>query len=141
MTTTRRIPIVEGVFEETPEGPRLLGSKCAACGTVYFPRAPVCRNPDCREPLVEDIALSPRGTLWSYTIQYYRPPPPSRFDEPFTPYGVGMVDLPDGIRILGMMSTEEPEALRVGMEVELVLDTLYHDDDGNEVITWKFRPA
>ncbi len=141
MTTTKRVPVVEGVFAETAEGPRLLGSKCASCGTTHFPRSPVCRNPDCDDKKVEDVALSPRGRLWSYTIQHYKPPPPARFDEPFSPYGVALVDLPEGIRVLSMMTTGDADELKVGMEVELVLEALYHDDDGNEVITWKFRPA
>ena len=141
MTVTKRVPVVEGVFAETPQGPRLLGSRCGSCRTVYFPRAPVCRNPGCLGTKVEDCHLSPRGTLWSYTIQYYKPPAPARFDEPFTPYGVGLVDLPEGIRVMGMMSVPDPESLDVGMAVELVLEPLYHADDGSEVITWKFRPV
>ena len=140
MTTTRRIPVVEGAFAETADGPRLLGSRCLACRTSYFPKAPVCRNPACAEKQVEEVPLSPRGTLWSYTIQCYKPPPPARLDDPFVPYGLGLVDLPEGIRILGMISTDRPEELRVGQEVELVLETLYHNDEGDEVITWKFRP-
>ena len=131
---------VEGAFAETAEGPRLLGARCVSCRTVYFPKAPVCRNPRCREKKVEEYSLSARGILWSYTVQYYKPPPPARFDEPFVPYGVGLVDLPEGIRILSMMSAERPEDLRVGMPVELVLEALHHNDDGDEVITWKFRP-
>ena len=30
--------------------------------------------------------------------------------------------------------------LKVGMEVELVLDTLY-EDDANEYVVWKWRPV
>lgn len=141
MTTTKRVPVVEGAFAETPEGPRLLASRCLSCRTTYFPRAPICRNPGCDDKTVEDCKLSSRGTLWSYTIQYYKPPPPARFDEPFAPYGVGLVDLPEGIRVLSMMSTGRPEELRVGMEMELVLESLCHNENGDEVITWKFRPV
>jgi hypothetical protein len=85
------------------------------------------------------VELSPRGTLWTYTVQYYKPPPPARLDEPFTPYGIGLVDLPEGIRIMGMISSDDPESLRIGHEMELVIETLYHDVDGSEVLTWKFR--
>jgi uncharacterized OB-fold protein len=141
VTTTKRVPVVEGVFAETADGPRLLGSRCIACRTVYFPRSPVCRNPACKEKAVEDYNLSPRGKLWTYTVQYYKPPAPARFDDPFAPYGVGFIDLPEGIRVLSMMSTPDPESLRIGMDVELVLEALYHADDGSEVITWKFRPV
>ncbi len=140
MKTAKRIPIVQGVFEETPDGPRLLGSRCHGCGVAYFPRTPVCRNPDCDDKRVEDIYLSPRGTIWTYTIQYFKPPLPARFDEPFQPYGVAMVDLPERIRVLGMVSTDRPEDLKIGQEVELVIEPAYHDEEGNEVVTWKFRP-
>lgn len=141
MTTKKRLPVVEGAFTETPEGPRLLGSRCRSCKTVYFPRTPVCRNPACDDREVDDYALSPRGTLWSYTVQYYKPPPPAQFDDPFVPYGVGLIDLPEGIRILSMMSSGKPDELKIGSEVELVLEALYHNEDGDEVITWKFRPV
>jgi hypothetical protein len=42
---------------------------------------------------------------------------------------------------MGMISAADPESLRIGQEMELVIETLYHDDDGNEVLTWKWRPA
>jgi hypothetical protein len=141
MTTTQRKHVVEGAFAETANGPHLLGSRCAGCGACFFPRSPVCRNPGCVDKRIEDVELSTRGTLWTYTVQYYKPPPPARFDEPFVPYGVGLVDLPEGIRIMGMISSDDPESLKIGQEMELVIETLHHDDDGSEVLTWKWRPA
>lgn len=141
MTITTRIPVVEGVFADTPDGPRLIGSRCTACGTPHFPRTPVCRNPGCGSSDVEDLLLGPEGELWSFTIQHYKPPPPMRFDDPFIPYAIGLVDLPEGLRVLTMMSAPDPAQLRIGMKVELVLEPLYHDDSGNEVVTWKFRSA
>ncbi len=141
MTTAKRIPIVQGAFEETPAGPRLLGSKCAGCGVAYFPRTPVCRNPNCDDKRVENVYLSARGKIWTYTIQYFKPPLPARFDEPFQPYGIAMVDLPEKIRVLGMVSTDNPEGLKIGQDVDLVIEAAYHDEDGNEVVTWKFRPV
>jgi uncharacterized OB-fold protein len=140
MTTVQRKHVVEGAFAETTDGARLLGSRCAGCGTCFFPRSAACRNPGCSDKRSENVELSPRGKLWSYTVQYYKPPPPARLDEPFTPYGIGLVDLPEGIRIMGMISSDKPEALKIGHEMELVIETLYHDDDGVEVVTWKFRP-
>ena len=54
MTTAKRVPVAGGLFAETPEGPRLLGSMCTTCGTPYFPKPAVCRNPDCRATSLED---------------------------------------------------------------------------------------
>ena len=140
MTTTNRVPIAEGLFTEAAGGPRLLGSKCASCGTPYFPRSAVCHNPECRESKMEEASFGPRGTLWSCAIQNYPPPAPARYEEPYTPYALGMVDMPEGLRVLGRISTDDPEGVQVGAEVELVLERLYLDEEGNEVITWKFRP-
>ena len=139
--TTKRVPVAANLFAETPEGPRLLGSKCTTCGTPYFPKSPVCHNPDCRESNVVEATFGPRGTLWSCAMQDYPPPAPARYDEPYVPYAMGVVDLTEGLRVLGRLSTDDPKSVQVGTSVELVLDTLCHDKDGNEVITWKFRPV
>jgi uncharacterized OB-fold protein len=140
MTTTKTVPVAEALFNETADDPRLLGSKCASCGTPYFPRSAVCHNPECRESKIEEASFGPRGTLWSCAIQNYPPPAPARYEEPYTPYALGMVDMPEGLRVLGRISTDDPESVQVGAEVELVLERLYLDENGNEVITWKFKP-
>ncbi len=140
MTTSQSVHAAEGLFTETADGPRLLGSKCASCGTPYFPKSAVCHNPECRESKMDEASFGPRGTLWSCAIQNYPPPPPARYEEPYTPYALGMVDMPEGLRVVARISTDDPEGVRVGAEVELVLERLCLDEDGNEVITWKFRP-
>ena len=81
-----------------------------------------------------------RGTLWSCAIQNYPPPPPARYEEPYIPYALGMVDMPEGLRVRGKDQHRRPGERRGGSEVELVLERLYLDENGNEVITWKFRP-
>jgi uncharacterized OB-fold protein len=140
MTTSKRVPVAEGLFTETAEGPRLLGSRCAGCGTPYFPRSAVCHHPECRESKIEEASFGPRGTLWSCAIQNYPPPAPARYEEPYAPYAVGMVDMPEGLRVVARISTDDPKGVEVGAEVELVLERLYLDENGDEVITWKFRP-
>jgi uncharacterized OB-fold protein len=140
MTTSQSVHAAEGLFTETADGPRLLGSKCASCGTPYFPKSAVCHNPECRESKMDEASFGPRGTLWSCAIQNYPPPPPARYEEPYTPYALGMVDMPEGLRVVARISTDAPESVRVGAEVELVLERLCLDENGNEVITWKFRP-
>ncbi len=75
--TTKPVPAAEGLFSETANGPRLLGSKCTSCATPYFPKSPACHNPDCTETKVEDAAFGPRGKLWSCAILNYPPPLPA----------------------------------------------------------------
>ncbi len=141
MTTGKRVHVTEGLFEETADGARLLGSKCATCGSTYFPKSPVCRNPKCSGSDMADASFGPEGKLWSYSTQHYAPPLPAKFDEPYEPYTLGLVDLPEGLRILGRMSTDDVDGLKSGMDVELIIDRIYSDDDGNDVVSWMFRPA
>ena len=139
--TTSRIPVAEGLFAETAEGPRLLGSRCASCGTPYFPRAAVCHNPDCGASQMAEAAFGPDGTLWSCAIQDYPPPAPARFDKPYQPYAMAVVDLDDGLRVLGRLKVDEPRKVTPDTKVTLIIDMLCHDQDGNEIVTWKFVPT
>jgi uncharacterized OB-fold protein len=89
---------------------------------------------------MSDASFGPRGVLWSYSVQNYPPPPPARYDEPYEPYALGVVDLTDGLRVVGRMAVDDPAELRAGDEVELVIGELFHDDDGTAQLSWMFRP-
>ncbi len=138
---TKRTPVIEGLFTDTADGARLLGSRCATCKVPYFPKSPLCHNPDCTDSKMEDAAFGPHGTVWSCSVQNYPPPPPARYDEPFKPYSLGVVDLSDGLRVVGRMAVDEPESAKVGGAVELVIEPLCTEEDGTEVTTWMFRPV
>jgi uncharacterized OB-fold protein len=140
MAKSQRVPVIEGLFSGGPEGPRLVGSRCATCDTPYFPKSPVCHNPNCTASKMEDASFGPRGTLWSCSIQNYPPPPPARYDEPYEPYALGVIDLAEGLRVMSRIATDDPESVKVGAEVELVLEPMCHEEDGTELITWMFRP-
>jgi uncharacterized OB-fold protein len=61
--------------------------------------------------------------------------------EPFTPYAIAAVELPEEkMVVLGQVAGPGDEELDVGAEVELVLGTLYEDDD-HEYVVWKWRPV
>ena len=138
---TKRIPVAEGLFEETSEGPRLLGTRCISCATPYFPKTDRCRNPACDESQVEAASFGPKGRIWSVAMQDYAPPSPVKFDEPYEPYAMGVIDLDDGLRVLGRIATDDPKSVEPDTEVELIIDPICHDDDGNEVVSWKFKPV
>jgi uncharacterized OB-fold protein len=133
-------PVVEGLFEQTADGARLLGSRCSTCDTPYFPRSERCHNPGCDRSEMTDASFGPRGVLWSYSVQNYPPPPPARYDEPYEPYALGVVDLAEGLRVVGRMAVDDHAELRAGDEVELVIGGLFHDDDGTAQLSWMFRP-
>ena len=136
-----QVPIVEGLFAETPQGPRLLGSKCEGCGRHYFPRVPRCVNPRCRSASITEAPLGPSGTLYSYTVQHYEPPPPVMFDKPFKPYAVGLVELSVGVRVAGLLKLDDLGSIAIGMPLTLVIDRMATNAEGQDVTTWKFTPA
>ncbi len=141
MSDAKTVHGLDGFFVDTAEGPRLLGSRCATCDTAYFPRSPLCHNPDCAGSRIEDAHLGAQGKLWSVAIQNYPPPPPSKYNEPYKPYAMGVVDTSDGLRVLTQIATDDPHSLAIGCDVRLVIDELYRDKDGTSVLTWKYRPV
>ena len=133
----QRVPCVEGLFSEENGHARLQGCKCRTCGTPYFPKSDMCHNPDCRQSDMEDCLFEGRGVIWSYSVADFPPPPPHKFDPPFSPYAMGVVDMACGLRLIGQM-VDKAEDVTIGAEVELVVDTLYHEDDV-AYTTWKFK--
>lgn len=131
----KQVPVEEGLFTWSSGEPRLIGSRCKTCGTHSFPKSYSCPNPECDAKDVEEVLLSRRGKLASYTIQHYAPPLFRM--EPFKPFAIGLVELPEGINVLGVLTTTEK--LKTGMGLEMVVEGLYTEGD-SEVVTWKFRP-
>ena len=140
----QRVPAVAGWFTLDAERPALLGTRCRACGTVFFPREETfCRNPACASTAFEEVELSRRGRLWSYTNNTYQPPAPYVAPtDPYQPFAVAAVELErERMVVLGQVVDGVSVAdLEVGMEMELVLDTLSEDAD-NAYLVWKWRPA
>ena len=137
-TGKTRVPAVDGWFAMADE-PHLLGTRCSACGTFFFPPADgFCRNPECAGTEFESVPLSRRGTVWSYTDNRYQPPPPYVSPDPFVPYAVAAVELAEERMVVLGQVAGAIDDLRVGAEVELVLDTLF-EDDANEYVVWKWK--
>ncbi len=138
-----KAPVVEGWFRMDPDDPRLLGTRCSACGSYFFPKETAyCRNPECASTDLEEVALSSRGRLWSFTNNCYAPPAPYVASDPFEPYAIAAVELEEEkMVVLGqVVSGVDVGQLEAGMEMEIVLDKLYENDD-NEFVVWKWRPV
>jgi uncharacterized OB-fold protein len=91
---------------------------------------------------MEEVKFSRRGKLFAYTVNYYSPPPPYHAPEPFVPFGVASVEMPEGIKVGGQIPTDvDTKKLKIGMEMEIVHDVLYSDEQGNEILCWKWRPV
>ncbi len=57
------------------------------------------------------------------------------------PYGIGVVELPEGIRVIGRLTESNPAALGADQEMELQVVPLSSDDEGNDVVTYAFSPV
>lgn len=135
------VPIRPDIFTEPlspSEAVRLKGSRCRACGEVFLGQALTCRN--CGEADFKEVTFSRTGKLWTYTVVRQRPPGDHKRGEPFSPFGLGLVELPEGIRVLSPLSGVESNDLRIGMDLQLVVDRLFTDDRGNEVHAFSFGP-
>jgi len=123
----------EGLFT-TDDPPRLLGGHCTMCGHHHFPRHAVC--PYCSSDATEGAELSTGGRLWAWTAVTHPPPGYSGA----VPYGFGVVELPEGLRVVTRLTEADPDRLRVDQPMHLVLDALATDDDGQSVVTYAFAP-
>jgi uncharacterized protein len=142
MTTKERVAAVDGWFTLDDADPRLLGNRCTRCGSYFFPKVSAfCRNPRCDGSEFEEVPLSNQGTVWSFTTNHYAPPAPYVAADPFQPFSVAAVQLPEEkMVVLGQVADGvDPAALQVGAHVELVLGTLFEDDD-HEYVVWKWKP-
>ncbi len=145
-------PVVEGWFttaDDDGEAPALLGGRCTTCGSVSFPPptsdSGYCPDPACPGDAFETVPLSRRGTVWSYTDARYQPPPPYRprhgEGEDYVPFALAAVELAEGIVVLGQVADGYGvEDLRVGSEVELVVEPLYADEAGERLV-WRWKPV
>jgi uncharacterized protein len=124
----------EGLFTDT-DTPALLGSRCTICGNVLFPRSDTCAY--CASERTEPIELSRSGTLWAWTA--VTAPPPGYLGE--VPYGIGVVQLPEGVRVIGRLTEADPSALAFGQQMELRTVVLGRSSDDEEVVTYAFAPV
>jgi uncharacterized OB-fold protein len=135
-----RVPVAKNILTWSSDQPQLIGSRCAACGIVTFPAQDSC--PQCASTEMAQHLLSRRGRLWAWTTQEFQPPSPPYAGpkgEAFEPYGVGYVELANEVRVEARLT--QTKGLSIGMEMELVLVPFRTDDEGNQVVTFAFRPV
>jgi hypothetical protein len=141
----KQLPAIDGWWDFDGSGtPHLTGSRCPACGTYVFPpRSLDYPNPGCAGATLEPVALSRRGTLWSYAENRYAPPPPYPAPDPFEPFAIAAVQLAEeGMIVLGKVAAPTLAAdLRIGMDMELTVEPLFRDADGTERTTYAWRIA
>ena len=133
-------PIAD-VFTWPDDDPKLIGSRCDDCGATTFPKQSRC--PRCSKANMSELLLPARGTLVSWTTQGFPPVVPYAGDATgasFVPFGVGLVQLDDVVRVESRLTESDPAKLAFGMEVELKVVPFYVDEAGDEIVTFAFAP-
>jgi uncharacterized protein len=130
-----------GISTWPDENPQLIGSRCGGCAATTFPVQERC--PRCSLGEMSEVLLPRRGSLVAWTTQGFPPGAPyaGPTGKDFVPFGVGLVQLGDVIRVEGRLTENDPAKLQFGQEVELIMVPLTTTEQGEEIITFAFEPV
>jgi uncharacterized protein len=115
-TTSPMLPLVTpdtAFFWAGAAAGELRIQRCARCGGLRHPPGPMC--PACGEPADGGYAVAAgTGEVFSYVVHHHPPVPGKRL-----PMVVALVQLPEGVRILGEMPGVRPDQVRIGLPVRV----------------------
>ena len=102
---------------------------CDACGRHRFPPRPMC--PSCHSMESRWEPASGRGLVWSWVVAH---PPvlPSFADR--VPFNVAVIELDEGVRMIGNVFDIANEDLREGLSVEVTFEDV---EDGVSLPQWR----
>lgn len=114
-------------FEGTRRG-ELLVQRCGGCGELRHPPLPAC--PRCRSLDWEPVPVAGTGTVYSYVVVHHPQVPAFEY-----PLPIALVELDEGVRMVGQLVGVDPADVRIGMAVAAELTPV---DD--ELTLPLFRP-
>ena len=112
----------------------LIGFRCKECETSVFGPAVFCQS--CTSRNLEPVDLGVQGILFSYTI--VRIPPAGWPGD--VPYALAQVELPQGPQVLAEIIGCEFDDLKIGMEVEMTIQSVPAGNGGPDKAVYKWRP-
>jgi uncharacterized OB-fold protein len=129
--------VEEGLFEypiADDQVPALLGNRCTKCGKTFFPKRSLC--PYCFEKgEMKEIRLDRRGVIYACTVIHRNSPTGI-----IAPYAYGYVDIPvNRVRVFGLFVGSDPSSFTPGQEVEMVVEPIKVDEQGKQIIGYKFK--
>jgi uncharacterized OB-fold protein len=98
---------------------------------------PVEPTPNCGQSDVSTVALGNVGTLWSFTVIRHRPPGDYRGPTPFAPFGLGLVELTEGLRVLSPIDVDV-DALEIGLPLRF--HPYVRHDPEKDVVAFSYVP-
>lgn len=109
-------PIAPDLFTLEGNDPTLIGGRDRGSGRIVFP-LPADRA------RFEPVKLPRHGTIWSWTVQRFRPKsPPYAGPDAFTPYAIAYVELPGAVIVETRLTGFDLAALKVGVACRLVIE-------------------
>lgn len=123
---------LDNLFKTEPHV-HLIGGKCKNCGKYTFPKYLAC--PYCFSGEMEDAPLSKTGKLHSWTVVRRSMP------EFTVPYGLGLVDFPEGVRVMAQIDKDYMEDLELEADMEVEIGPVRKGKDGKDQYSYKFKPA
>lgn len=101
--------------------------RCPDCGTLRHPPGPMC--PSCGGGKADHVVAGGRGEVFSYVVHHH-PAVPGRT----VPFVVALVELEEGVRMLGELLDVDPQRVRIGMPVRAALTEV---DDELTLPNWR----
>jgi uncharacterized OB-fold protein len=121
--------------------PHLVASKCSNCGAIFLDvKRAACSKCGAAGKL-QSVQLSDKGKVWVFSVIH------QSFPGVKTPYVTAVVDLPEGVSVKSNLVEVDPDDLEknpqkaFGMPVELVVNQVATDRQGNPVMAFQFRPS
>jgi uncharacterized protein len=101
--------------------------RCGGCGALRHPPGPMC--PACGAAKPEYVVAAGTGEVYSYVVQHH-PPVPGRQ----LPILVALVQLTEGVRMVGELLEVSPERVRIGLPVRVAFVRV---DDALTLPAWR----
>jgi uncharacterized protein len=105
--------------------------RCESCGTLRHPPGPCC--PACGAMNQGYVVAAGTGEVYSYVVHHHPPVPGKRL-----PMVVALVQLPEGVRMVGEMPGVRPDQVRIGLPVRA---TFVRVDDDLTLPAWQCWPG
>ncbi|MFL6633570.1 MAG: Zn-ribbon domain-containing OB-fold protein [Massilia sp.] len=112
-------PVPTTVIETQPfwnacnEG-KFLVQRCRDCGKVQYHYRAFCCH--CWSDGVEDLPIAGTGKVWTYSVvQINRSP---QFAD-WGVYATGVIEVPEGVKIISRIAADDVERVRIGADVRL----------------------
>jgi uncharacterized OB-fold protein len=100
----------------------LVFQRCASCRTFRHPPRSVC--PVCMSSDIDWVPSTGRGTVYSFTVTHQNHAPGFRQR---LPYVLAIVETEEGVRLMTTIVGCEPDAVRIGLSVEVEWDDVTGD--------------